>query len=570
MKNAMKSGGSLLILAGLASALAAGPAAAQDAASMKAIQAQIQQLQQQLQKLQADAAKRDMELKKAQDEAAAAKASPMTSIPAAVLSVPSTVKPGSAIVTIPPNDKDASGAPVFNPNKPNGKFNLGGVTVTLGGFVDLTGMYRSRNLNADTPTPFGAIPFKDSPNYHTGELRAEAQNTRFAALAQGSPYDGGLISGYTEADFSSAGTSSSATQSNSYTLRLRQGYVQLDDANMGLHFLAGQAWSFATPFKSGLTPRMEAVPYTVENNYGAGWFGSVRQPQVRVTADVTDYAKAGLSVESPYSLFGGTKPTIVGGQLLTGSQPFNGATPIPLNTGTAATTGLNPIVSYSYNTIPDIIVKGAVDPGFGHYEVLALARFFTTQKDTVLSSGDINASGGGIGANALVPAWPGLIDVQANLVAGYGIGRYGPSQLPDATYKADGSPEPLPEVMAMLGATGHVTPKFDVYVFGGLEQESRKFSGTTVGYGNPAFSNVGCNVQPENALSTTCSANTNIRGVETLQVGGWYKLYTGGFGTVQTGASYEYVERTSFKGPGGSPSTSDNILLFALRYFPFN
>jgi hypothetical protein len=563
MKNVLKCGGSLLVLLSIAGTLAATPAAAQDAASLKALQAQILQLQQQLQKLQADAAKRDMDMMKKPDA--------MPAMPASALSVPSTVPPGSAIMTMPPNDKDAAGKPIFNTNKPNGKFNLGGVTIQLGGIVDLTGLYRTRNTNGNTPTPFTQIPFPDSPNYHTGEIRAEAQNTRFTALAQGAPYDGGLLSGYVEMDFGSAGSSTSATQTNSYTLRIRQAYLTLDDAASGVHFLGGQAWSLATPFKAGLIPRTEASPYVVENGYIAGWFGNVRQPQVRVTDDLNDYATIGASVESPASTFGGTKPTLpTGQQLLTGSTPSTGT--IAINTGTAATTGNNPLVSYSYNTIPDLVIKGALDPSFGHFEAFALARFFTTQKDTALTSGDLNAAGGGVGVNGIVKAIPGLIDIQANVAAGYGIGRYGASGLVDATYKADGTPKPLPEVMGAVGITGHVTPKLDLYTWVGIEQESRSFSGsgaTASGYGNPSFSNAGCDVQPENALANTCSANTNIRGIEGFQVGGWYNIYRGGFGTMQTGAEYEFVERTSFKGVGGSPSTNDNIVLFAVRYFPF-
>jgi hypothetical protein len=577
MKSSLKAGGSLLMLVGLGCALSARPAAAQDAASMKAIQAQIQQLQAELKKLQADAAKRDADVKKAQDEAAAAHsaAAAMAAARAAPtvgsLSVPTTALPGSAVVTIPPNDMDAAGKPVFNPSKPNGKFNLGGVTVSLGGFADVEVADRSRNTNGALPTPFTAIPYRDSPNYHTGELRAEAQNTRFAALAQGTPYDGALLSAYGEADFASAGISSTATQTNSYTLRLRQGYVQYDDLNYNVHVLAGQAWSFATPFKVGLTPRKEAIPYVIENNYTPGWFGDARQPQVRVAADVAPWAAVGASVEAPYSGFGGTKPTIVNGQLLTGSQVYTGTSPA-VNTGTLATTGLNPTASYSFNTIPDLIVKGAIDPGFGHYEAFAIARFFTVEKNTTLSSSDISATGGGIGVNGLVPAVPGLVDVQGNIAAGYGIGRYGPAALPDATYKANGAPEPLPEVMASLGATLHALSNLDIFAFGGIEEESRRFSGTgtsAVGYGNPAFSNAGCNVEPENALSTTCSGNTNVRSVQGFQLGTWYTPFKGGFGTVQTGASYEYAERTSFKGAGGSPHTGDNIFLLAVRYFPF-
>jgi len=569
MRNVLKTGGSLVILAGFASGLAATPAAAQDAASMKAIQAQIQQLQQQLLKLQADAAKRDADLKKAQDDAAAAKAATMTAVPASTLSVPSTVSPGSAIVTIPPNDKDASGKPFFNSNKPNGKFNIGGVTVTLGGFLDMTALYRTRNQNNGVATSFaGGIPYPNSPNYRTGEFRASAQQSRLATLLEGSPYSGAKLAAYAEADFQSAGSSSNSNQTNSYTFRIRQLYTQFDDNNDNFHILGGQAWTLLTPFKSGLTPRAENVPPVLENSIVQG-FAYARQPQVRVTTSYDNVAFLGVSVEAPQSTFSGTKPTIANTLIEPSSITYTGTTPVA-NTGTVAGGGLNPVTTYSYNTVPDIVVKGALEPGFGHYELYGIARFFKDEKIVTGDTGDLTTTGGGIGASAFIPVIPGLVDFSANVLAGYGIGRYGSAGLPDATYKADGSPQPLPEIEAMAGVIGHVTPKLDLFLYGGTEQEERKFGGTgaaAYGYGNPAFSNAGCSTISSAATQGTCTANTKAS--TGVQVGGWYKAFTGNIGTLMAGASYEWDQRAIFNGVGGAPSVSESVFLFTLRYLPF-
>jgi hypothetical protein len=583
MKVSLKTGGSLIVLAGLASAAMATPAKAQDAAQIKAIQSQIQLLQKQLQSLQVESARRDAELKRAQDEAAAARAAAaqaQVTTPAASLSVPSTVPAGSAIVTIPPNDKDAAGKPFFNANKPNGKFNLGGVTVTLGGFIDLTGLYRSRNENDGVATSFASgIPYPNSPNYRTGEIRATAQQSRISGLLQGSPYDGAVVSGYAEADFQSAGSSSNSQQTNSYTLRIRQAYAQFDDSNDNLHVLGGQAWSFLTPFKSGLTPRSENVPPVLENSIVQG-FAYARQPQVRISTDYEKVAFFGLSVEAPQSTFSGTKPGITGALLdatsvgypgTTATSNTGGTTGTYNNAGTIAGGGLNPVTTYSYNTLPDFIAKTAIEPGFGHYELYGILRFFKDEKITVGDSGDLTSTGGGLGASAFVSVVPGLIDVSGNILAGYGIGRYGSAGLPDATYKANGSPQPLPEVEAMLGVVGHVTPKLDLYTYGGIEEEERKYGtvgGAAYGYGNPAFSNAGCSVISSSATAqTTCTANT--RSSTGVQIGGWYKLFQSGIGTLQTGASYEWNQRAIFNGVGGAPSVNENVFLLTLRYLPF-
>ena len=89
------------------------PAIAQDAATIQSIQQQIQQLRVELKTLRTDAARREAELKQARDNAARARVDTAPS----GLSVPSTVKPGSAVVTMPPNDKDTSGTPFFNAQK---------------------------------------------------------------------------------------------------------------------------------------------------------------------------------------------------------------------------------------------------------------------------------------------------------------------------------------------------------------------------------------------------------------------------------------------------------------------
>ena len=58
---------------------------------------------------------------------------------------------------------------------------------------------------------------------------------------------------YISADFLSAGVTSTATQTNSYTLRLRQAWGQAKFAN-GWRFLGGQMWSLVTEGKAGIAP----------------------------------------------------------------------------------------------------------------------------------------------------------------------------------------------------------------------------------------------------------------------------------------------------------------------------
>src|ERR1700746_1502039 len=68
---------------------------------------------------------------------------------------------------------------------PDGKVCYKGVTLTFGGWVDLTGIYRTRNLASDTGSVYNFIPFGQSKNFDTPETRFSARQSRFSVLAEG-------------------------------------------------------------------------------------------------------------------------------------------------------------------------------------------------------------------------------------------------------------------------------------------------------------------------------------------------------------------------------------------------
>jgi hypothetical protein len=71
----------------------------------------------------------------------------------------------------------------------------------------------------------------------------------------------------------------------------------------------------------------------------------------------------------------------------------------------------------------------------------------------------------------------------------------------------------------------------------------------------------------------TCNAVTSA--IVEATVGGWWRVIKSPVGTVQAGLQYEYVNRNAFQGVGAtrgstvSPSANENMLLFSLRYLPF-
>ncbi len=574
----VSSGTSLVAVTVAAGLLLGGqPAAAQDAASIKAIQKQIQQLQAELRKLQADAARRDAALRQAQaqarqaqEEAATARAaaatlqvpaaSPVPTLPVPTLIVPSSVAPGSAVVTIPPNDKDASGQPIFNPDKPNGKFNLGGVTVTLGGYVDLTGLYRSRNENRGTGSSFSSIPFDGpTPQGDTSEFNMSAQQTRLSVRIDGKISPDSTITGYVESDFNNGAGGANEVQSNSYTPRLRQAFLDYTNDGWQAYALAGQAWSLASPFKKGLDPFQTWQPPTIDSSYLVG-YDYLRVPVVRA---VKGFGPAwfGIEIDAPQTVFGGSSVAPTGGAVYS-SYPGNG--------------GLNPQANYSLNSVPDLIGKAAVDTEFGHYEVFGLLRQFQDQVsyrsnagNTAGFSSNNYSTGGGVGASAYIPITK-YADLEGSVLSGHGVGRYGAGGMPDVTYAANASLKPLNETMGEIGLVGHALPSLDVYVFGGIDQIGKSYFSTNGGYGNPDFNNAGCfnpNASSGSPAGAGCAGN-NYQ-LSEITVGANWKIWSCAYGTIQTGMQYAYVKREAYGGIGGAPVASENMVFANVRYIPF-
>jgi hypothetical protein len=98
--------------------------------------------------------------------------------------------------------------------------------------------------------------------------------------------------------------------------------------------------------------------------------------------------------------------------------------------------------------------------------------------------------------------------LQADFLAGNGIGRYGSAELPDVTVKPTGILAPIPEIQALVGLVGHPTGSIDLYACAGVEQASSTaftVHGTLpFGHGNLLYKNSGCLHEG----STVCAANT--------------------------------------------------------------
>ncbi|RFD19568.1 hypothetical protein DY926_10680 [Komagataeibacter melaceti] len=450
-------------------------------------------------------------------------------------------------------------------------FRIGGVSVRLGGFIDFSNIYRSKNLTSGPATSWGSFPYANNPNAHTGEYRPSAQLTRLSVLLQGSPTKDETLSGYIETDFGGAAGTANSYQTNSYTPRIRQAYMTYSNTKWGFHVLAGQAWSLTTGYTQGLLSRHEQLPPVVDNNQIPG-IVFTRVPQIRFIKDFGRKWWLGLSLEAPqvaYAVSGSSSDH----PMLSGADDdilaSSGTRILYSNAGSGM---LNPNAKYSMDVAPDIVLKGALDTKPAHYEVYGLARWFKAMAQSA-TGGPIRervSFAGGVGGDVTVHVIPRYLQFTGNVLAGEGIGRYGPGMLPDATFRPDGAPAPIPEIIGSMGLIGHPTPNLLVYLYGGVEHAGRRtYTGTDgyqYGYGVNDLALSSCNV--EMITGGSCDAQTHT--LADLTVGGWWHVLQGGYGAVMTGVQYTYLRKFAYKGgDGASPTTGGNTIYVTFRYLPF-
>ena len=463
------------------------------------------------------------------------------------------------ITTVPPppgSDSLSSASPaILTQMAPGYSLRVGGLALTLGGYVEAPLIYRDHAETTGINSGFGtAIPLPNNPEYYMSEIRGDARQSRWAALAQGNISDSISVAAYLEGDFLSAPPTANAIQSNSYTPRWRLYYAQVDDSDLGLHAAFGEIWSLVVPFKVGMVPRQELIPIDPDAQYVVG-FQWNRNFGLRLVKSLDDNVfNVGLAIESPETVYAlGPNGTGAPG---TTSYYFPGGPTFYSGT------------SYTNELTPDAVLKVTADPGFGgHYEVYGVAR--SAQTRTTLGDGGQNhvVGMGGIGGTALYSLFDQKLDVYTTESWGYGMGRYTSSGLPDATIGPNGAAKPLPAATFLLGAIGHPTDAIDIYSYLGREQvsaESFNANGKAYGYGNPLYSNAGCDIQ----LGAPCVANFSSS--TEVTVGAWWRFLEGNnVGVFLVGPQYEYIRRGDFRGIGGAPTVNEQMYILSFRYYPF-
>ncbi len=361
-------------------------------------------------------------------------------------------------------------------------FRIGGAEFTPGGFVDLTAFWRSTNVGSGYGTNFFSIPFANTFPGQITETRLTAENSRLTLKAT-SRFKGNDVMGYVETDFHGNDPANLNVSTNSSTMRLRQYWVDLKRGNWEV--LAGQAWSWLTPNRTGLSSLPADIFYSlnVDANYEVGltW---TRSPQIRVIYHPNEHWGLGLALENPDQFVGQT-----------GQVTF----PAALNVSgvTAQFDAANQTTTP--NLHPDVIAKIAYDADVAgkHYHLEGAGVLTTVRVLPQLGGSNTTKTGGGASAAFNLEVFQHFRLI-ANGFWSDGGGRYIFGSGPDVVLSPSGS---LSLVHARSGIGGFEWQATKANLFGvyyGADYFQRNFfldtsagakPNTFVGFGGPGSSN---------------------------------------------------------------------------------
>jgi len=607
MNTNLKALASLLLVSAVAAGYAqtsAGSGTKKKAAAKPSVQSQIEELRSQMTSqssqisaLKQQLADRDSQLQQAQQAAQAAQAAAqqaqaaaqanqaaisdnqqsVSSLQGAVTDLKTNTQ--SLVTTIQDNQTAVKKA-IDSPSEIHYK----GITISpAGSFLASETVWRSGATGGGINTQFNGVPLNHSDAAQLTEFFGSGRQSRIALKATGKT-DSMKMTGYYEADWLSAGTTSNENQSNSYTMRMRQLWAQAS-LNNGWQFTGGQMWSLATETTHGLDNGTEILPATIDPQYAAG-FVWTRQWAFRATKNFNNRFWVGASAEQAETL-----------------NPSGAGLPLNEVIGSAGNGGglFSPLANYSFNIAPDIIGKVAYEPKFGgHFELFGISRFYRDRvypnassapptgstSLTGTSAGAYNDStvAGGIGASGRYPFLQKKLTIGLKGLYGMGTARYGSSTIADITLRPDGQIAPLRNFDALGTIEANVTPRLMVYFNYGGDYVFRRYYGKE-GYGSPFTNMSGCRVEPLPGGAANSNGGTGFspsnpsncgnqtKDIQEFVAGYWYDIYRGEHGRLRQGIQYSYFLRTLWSGAGGVPNPgnsaygSDNMFWTSFRYY---
>jgi hypothetical protein len=471
-----------------------------------------------------------------------------------------------------------------------------GIRITPGGFIELTGYYRTHATLSDQATPFNAIPLGQQVNGgYNGNLSEFGMTARDSRITLRGDADAGAtkLAAYYEMDFFGTGPTSNPNQTTSYSPRIRQAWGRAKFAN-GWTISGGQMWNLITLNRKGTDSDNSNlwIPNIIEAQYSIGYDWG-RFAELRISKTLGKNTTFALGIANPSYLNSGAN-SAVEGLAANGNGLLANSLASTCTTTLGVTTCTN-TPQYSTNLAPDMIVKLAYDNSkIGHYEVKALGRFFRDRvAPTDIKAGFTNDDlGFGFGAGAIVPVVSKKVDFIAQGLWGKGIARYedAGASSPDFVVRAtDHDLQAAKSFSALAGIETHPTKKTELDTIFGDEYYYRSTyadGAETLGFGTPTATNTGCayetfgqykGANPTTTLTALPSCTGSNRNLWNAKVIGYYDIYRGPFGTMRYGFEADYIERNTWSGNGGlpagsrgiSPKGDDKVGFLTMRYiFP--
>jgi hypothetical protein len=370
-------------------------------------------------------------------------------IPQSQTKVDNTIGTASATAPIMAPNSNAAGDQETSPLQ----LHIGDATLTPVGFMDFTGVFRSKEAGGNIGTSFGSIPYATvtgglTPvNTNLSEIRMSIQNSRIGFRVDADVHNTHVI-GYMEADFLGTPASTNiAVTNNAQLLRNRLYWVDLRHG--GWEILGGQTWSLITPGRVGISPLPSDVFYTqdMDVNYQAGLFWG-RIPELRFAYHLpSEKAAFAIAIDSPDQYGGGSS----GGASITLPSALSTTYASELDFGASSGGIATPDVA------PDVIAKLALDPSKRvHFEIGGVERTFKVYNPgvaAVAATSSTPAVAGVSPASFTMEGGGGFVNIHAEIFKGFrlmtnniwgaGIGRYLFGQAPDVIAHADGSLSPV-------------------------------------------------------------------------------------------------------------------------------
>jgi hypothetical protein len=452
--------------------------------------------------------------------------------------VSTTPAPQAQQVQAPP--RPANPTQEIAGEKPEGPaLEIGPARLRIGGYLGVTGIYRSTNIGGGTGTGFASIPYRDTVQGNVSETRLSAQSSRISLRVDAEFPEPDTrfrrLAGYFEMDFNGSTPGAVAVSSTSVGLRLRQAFAEVQYGR-AFFLAAGQAFSLMTAQKDQLSiwPSDVELSQAVDSNYLVGLIWA-RVPQVRFTWRPSTRFNWAVSAENPEQQLGNELVILpeccardIEAQYNIGSNELQ----VP-------------------NLAPDIVTRVAFNPITSvHIDIGGVIRVFrhTVQPYT----DDFKEVGGGASINARFNVTTGT-KLWLQSAFGSGLGRYVGGLVPDVAFRSDGSISPIGTTSWVGGVEQKVSDRVSLGgYYSGVNSDDNFFSdvgGDYIGFGYPGASN---------------SNNRTI--LEVTGTGSYQFLKSADRGSGQLSLQLSWLTREPWS-QGNGPASANAVMFFAqVRY----